>query len=185
MCSVAAMSELSDADLMDRVQADDTDAFEALLERYEARARRVARTTYFGSASTDDVLQDAFLGVWRSRATYRADRGSVSAWVLGVVRLRAIDAWRREARHETRREHRDGAAEDVPDALDIEVAVGERESAAALRAALTRLPDAQRDVIVLAYFGELSATEIASRLSIPLGTVKGRMRLGLDKLRAA
>ena len=185
MRTLQAVSDLTDAELMRRVQADDPIAFEELFERFGARARRVASMTYFGSASSDDVLQEAFLGIWRSRASYRADRGSVSAGVLGVVRLRAIDAWRRDARHDSRRERLEGAAEALPDALDIEAVTGERDHAATLRAALVRLPEAQRGVIVPAYFGELNATEIASELSIPLGTVKGRMRLGLDKLRAA
>ena len=101
---------------------------------------------------------------------------------MGVVRNRAIDAHRRHSRHDTRR-----ADEQYADAQaargSLDESVGERDDAARLRAALARLPDAQRDVITLAYFGELSATEIASELSLPLGTVKGRMRLGLDKLR--
>ena len=162
MRSLRVLSDLSDADLMCRVQADDPAAFEQLFERFGARAHRVASMTYFGPASSDDVLQEAFLGIWRSRASYRADRGSVSAWVLGVVRLRAIDAWRRDARHDSRREYLEGAAESLPDALDVEAVTSERDRAATLRASLVKLPNAQRDVIVLAYFGELSAPEIAS-----------------------
>lgn len=181
----SSAAQLGDAELMVRMQADDASAFEVLFERYRRRAHRVAGATSSGAGSSDDIVQDAFLGVWRGRATYRPELGSVGSWVLGIVRLRSIDAHRREARHTTRRASAEGACDRVSDALDFEVSAGERERAAALRTELGKLPDAQRDVVVLAYFGELSVPEIAARLSLPLGTVKGRMRLGLDKLRAA
>ena len=174
----------ADAALMVRVQDDVPEAFGALYDRFGARALRLASATTRDTARAEDIVQDAFLSVWRSRAGYRPDYGSVGGWIMGVVRNRAIDAHRRHSRHDTRR-----ADEQYADAQaargSLDESVGERDDAARLRAALARLPDAQRDVITLAYFGELSATEIASELSLPLGTVKGRMRLGLDKLRTA
>lgn len=179
------MTELSDAELMIRVQTDDPEAFGVLFDRYGARARHVARAIQRAPASSEDIVQDAFLGVWRSRASYQADRGSVHAWLLGIVRLRAIDAARSTVRHARRRTDDQDSADRVVDRLDVEELVGERDRATGVRAALAKLPEPQRDVIVLAYFGELSASEIAHELSLPLGTVKGRIRLGLERLRGA
>ena len=183
-CPVAT-PELSDEELMVRMQADDVIAFEVLFERYRLRAHRVAGVMTSGVGSPDDVLQDAFLGVWRGRAGYRAELGSVGSWVLAIVRLRSIDAHRRETRHAGKRARAEDATGSLSDSSDIEAVVGERDRAAALRDAIGRLPASQRDVVVLAYFGELSISEIATELSLPLGTVKGRMRLGLTKRRVA
>jgi RNA polymerase sigma-70 factor (ECF subfamily) len=109
-------------------------------------------------------------------------RGSVRAWVMSAVRSRAIDALRTDARHDTRRADEQHAnLEEARDGIDESVVA--RDEAAHLGSVLARLPAAQRDVIALAYFGGMSATEIASEMSLPLGTVKSRMRLGLDKLR--
>lgn len=178
-----AATDLDDDALMVRVQADDAGAFEALFDGFAARAYRVAFGIAKDSTRAEDVVQDAFVSLWRGRANYRSDCGSVIAWTLGIVRNRAIDAQRRERRHDTRRARDDHFHVQVAPGKDIAETVAERDQATQLRTSLTCLPAAQRDVIVLAYFGELSSTEIAGQLSIPLGTVKGRMRLGLQKLR--
>lgn len=167
---------------MRRVQADDTEAFAALYDRFSSRAFWLARASTRDAARVEDIVQEAFLSVWRNRARYQPAYGSVAGWIMGVVRNRAIDVHRTQVRHDTRRadeEHID----DRPAATSVEESIGERDEAARLRAALARLPAAQREVITLAYFGELSTTEIAEELSLPVGTVKSRMRLGLDKLR--
>jgi RNA polymerase sigma-70 factor, ECF subfamily len=166
-----------------RVQADDPDAFEVLFDRFTIRAYRVAYAIAAEGTLAEDIVQDAFLSVWRSRATYRSRQGSVSSWVMGCVRHRAIDSMRRDGRHGKRRADEERIDERLH-ANNIEEMIGERDHAAQLRGVLATLPPAQRDVIVLAYFGELSTTEIANELSLPIGTVKGRMRLGLRKLRS-
>lgn len=180
--SVAAAA-LSDEELMRRVQADDLDAFSALYDRFARRVYSVVHAVARDHARAEDAHQEAFLSIWRSRANFDAGKGSVSAWMLGTARNRAIDSYRHHRRHDERRASDDWAREHAPAPGDVEHGVTERDQAARLRDALSRLPEAQRHVIALAYFGELSATEIADRLSVPLGTVKGRMRLGLEKLR--
>ncbi len=174
-------SQSSDGELMLRLQAGDRDAFAALVARFGARAHRVARGIR-GADHCEDVVQEAFFSVWQSCGRYQAHRGTVASWILGIVRLRAIDAVRSSARHDRRRDDR-SSLESVTDPFDIEQTVEERDHAARLRGALAALPIAQRDAIVLAYYGELSGAEIASELALPLGTVKGRIRIGLEKLR--
>lgn len=171
---------------MRRVQADSPGAFGVLFDRYSAPAFRVAAGIARNASQADDVVQEAFISLWRSRARYDPELGSVGGWVMGTVRNRAIDLLRKQSRHDSRRAGPDQPADDPHAAADaVEQTVAERDGAARLRAALGRLPVAQRDVIALAYFGELSATEIADRLSLPVGTVKGRMRLGLGRLRGS
>jgi RNA polymerase sigma-70 factor (ECF subfamily) len=179
-----AAADEADVQLMERVQADEPEAFGALYDRFGARAFRVAGTTVRDSARAEDIVQEAFLSVWRSRARYQPAYGSVGGWIMGIVRNRAIDAHRSNSRHDRRRASDEDLEERLAATDDLEAVAGERDDAAQLRETLARLPEAQREVIAFAYFGELSASEIARELGIPLGTVKGRMRLGLEKLRA-
>ena len=174
---------LSDRELMAAVIAGDVDSFVDLYDRYCDRAYRVARAVCRDNGRAEEAVQDGFLSVWNSRANYRPQHGTVAAWLLTVVRYRAIDIARRDRQHVSRRasethlEDRAG----VDDPFD---AVATRDDAQRLHAALAMLPDAQAEVITLAFYGQLSHTEIAAHLGLPAGTVKGRMRLGLQKLRA-
>ncbi len=104
---------------------------------------------------------------------------------MGTVRNRAIDSFRRNAPHDSRRAAEDHIDERLQAPGSLEETTGERDQAARLRGVLAQLPVAQREVIALAYFGELSTTELARELALLLGTIKGRMRLGLEKLRTA
>jgi RNA polymerase sigma-70 factor (ECF subfamily) len=169
---------------MRQVQADDPLAFGLLYDRFSARAYRLASGMAQNRGHAEDMVQEAFVSLWRNRARYDPGRGSVTGWVMTAVRHRAIDVLRAQRRHDAHRARADQTADEPATAGDaVEDRVVEREGAARLRSALGALPAAQREVITLAYFGELSATEIADRLSLPVGTVKGRMRLGLTKLR--
>lgn len=173
----------TDDQLMVDVQAGDAVAFGVLYDRFDRRAFGLALSFSRDRLGAEEAVQDAFLAVWRSRALYRPDRGPVAAWLLTVVRHRAIDVARRGAGHAQRRADEqllDGVAS--PGDLAEQAAV--RADASHLHGLLARLPDAQREVVALAYFGQLTHSEIAGRLGVPAGTVKGRMRLALDKLRA-
>jgi RNA polymerase sigma-70 factor (ECF subfamily) len=133
--------------------------------------------------AAEDVVQDAFLSMWRSNARYERSRGSVRTWILGIVHNRAIDALRRNAPHDRRRASDEGIAErfEAPERTEVEVA--RLVEANEVRDALETLPFDQSQVIELAYFGGFTHTEIAEMLDAPIGTVKGRMRLGLQKMR--
>lgn len=184
MRSLAARAgAVDDATLLRRVQTDDTVAFALLYDRFERRAFAVAHGIARDRTRAEDIVQDAFLSLWRECARYDPARGRPAAWILGIVRHRAIDAGRRHRRHDSRRADGDRLEEQQPARDDVEAATIERDQAAGVRAAMAQLPAEQREVIALAYFGELSASEIAAELALPLGTVKGRMRLGLDRLR--
>ena len=182
--TLASHSEVDEAELMRRIQNGDADAFAALYDRLSVPAYRTAIGIAHNRTRAEDVVQDAFLSVWRSRAAYQPERGSVVGWVMGTVRYRAIDSLRRNRRHDDQRASGEHIDEQLHAPGDLERGVAERDEAARLREVLDKLPDAQREVIALAYFGELSTSEIARELTLPLGTVKGRMRLGLNALRS-
>jgi RNA polymerase sigma-70 factor (ECF subfamily) len=131
----------------------------------------------------EDVVQEAFLSLWRSGARYDRDRGSVRTWVLGIVHNRAIDALRRSMVHDRRRASDAGIEERFESGERTDVEVARRDEAREVRTALRSLPAEQSHVIELAYFGGFSHSEIADMLHTPIGTVKGRMRLGLKKMR--
>ena len=172
-----------DGQLMRRIASGSVEAFEELYDRYCARAYRVAWSICHDDGRAEDAVQEGFMSIWRGRTAYQPGRGTVAAWLLTAVRYRAIDVARRDHKHSARR-----ASEDTLDAHPASGSIGEqtvtRDEADRLRYLLAQLPDAQREVITLAYYGQLSHTEIATALELPTGTIKGRMRLGLQKLRA-
>ncbi len=170
---------------MVRVQAEDTSAFGALFDRYHVRALGVARAVCGDRGRSEDAVQEGFLTMWRSRATFRSARGSFGGWAMTIVRHRAIDAIRAErasTRPESTTTERQAPIES-PDSVERDAIAS--ADAQGLRAALGELPAAQAEVIVLAFYGQLSHSEISEQLNLPPGTVKGRMRLGLEKLRLA
>ncbi len=170
---------------MTLVQEGEPRAFEVIFDRHSAAAFSLAYRMCGRRAMAEDVVQDAFLSLWRSGARYDRRRGSVRTWVLGVVHNRAIDAFRRGVVRESRNVPDDGIAERLLGAERTEVEVARRDEARQVRQALDDLPAEQRQVIELAYFGGFTHTQISEMLTIPAGTVKGRMRLGLTKLRMA
>jgi len=167
---------------MRRIQRDDTAALGALYTRYAVRAYSLARAVCHRADVAEDVVQDAFISIWRSRATYRAADGDVAGWVMSVVRHRAIDAVRRHHVRDRWYDDPENAREQAS-GEDIADDATAADEARRLRALLALLPSAQRDVVVLAYYGELTHVEIAAHLNLPLSTVKGRMRLALERLR--
>lgn len=183
MASSPNGSRPSDQTLMARTQDGDCEAFAQLYDRHAVRAFRVAQAICGDPGRAEDAVQEGFLAIWNSRTQFHAANGSFQAWAMKIVKNRAIDSYRAAAARppiqasESPTEAPDAASGSVQDQV---VARSESE---ALLTSLRELPDAQAEVIVLAFFGELSHSEIAAQLDLPAGTVKGRMRLGLEKLR--
>jgi RNA polymerase sigma-70 factor, ECF subfamily len=179
------LRSLADEDVMQLVRRGDARAFEVIYERHSSAAFSLAYRMMGTRSGAEDVTQDAFLSMWRSGARYDQARGSVRTWVLGIVHHRAIDALRRSTVHDRRRAGDEGIEErfEARERTDVEAA--RREEAASVRQALQTLPADQCQVIELAYFGGFTHTEIADMLEAPVGTIKGRMRLGLKKMRAS
>ena len=175
---------LADEELMPLIGEQDPDAFEVFYDRHGGVAYSLAYRIVGERGAAEDVTQEAFISIWRSGARYDAARGSVRSWMLGIVRNRAIDALRSKAGRAPKLDFDDEAILEHRAAAELtEAEALRRETASELRGALEELPGEQSKVIELAYFGGFSHSEIATMLEVPLGTVKGRMRLGLEKIR--
>jgi RNA polymerase sigma-70 factor (ECF subfamily) len=172
----------SDDALMRRVKHDDTDAFRVIYERNAASAYGAALAITRSSRLAEEAVQEAFLTLWRARASYSPKRGSVTGWLLTIVRSRALDAMRRAVRRERPWEPLD--EHDVADAalVGADEQALRHEERRVVRAAITQLPVEQAIVVGLAYYAGLSQREIAAHLNVPLGTVKGRTRLAFRRL---
>jgi RNA polymerase sigma-70 factor (ECF subfamily) len=177
------LRRLADEELMALVAGNDPDAYEIVLERHADAAFSLAYRICGRRALAEDIVQDALLAVWRSGGRYDRTRGSVRTWTLGIVHNRAVDALRRSGVHERRRATDEGIEETVEAAQRTDTQAIENSTSLEIRGAIDELPNEQRRVIELAYFGGFTHAEIASMLDAPIGTVKGRMRLGLHKLR--
>jgi RNA polymerase sigma-70 factor (ECF subfamily) len=166
------------------IERKDALAFEVLYDRHGGAAYSLAHRIVGDAQIAEDVTQEAFISIWRAGGKFDAARGSVRSWALGIVRNRAIDSLRRQAGKAPKLDLDDDLvlesqpADELTDAEAIR-----RETARRVRGALVALPSEQSEVIGLAYFGGFTHAEIAKMLSMPLGTVKGRMRLGLEKIR--
>jgi RNA polymerase sigma-70 factor (ECF subfamily) len=177
------LRRLADEELMERVAGNDADAFEVVLERHADAAFALAYRICGRRPAAEDIAQEAFLAVWRSGARYDRARGSVRTWTLGIVHNRAVDSLRRSSVHERRRVTDEGIEDTLEAPERTESQAMEKATSREIRGALGELPSEQRKVIELAYFGGFTHVEIASMIGTPVGTVKGRMRLGLRKLR--
>jgi RNA polymerase sigma-70 factor (ECF subfamily) len=166
-----------------RVQAGERLALGELYDRFTMRAFRTAMAVCHDPECANDAVQDAFVSMWASRATYQPTRGSVVGWAMSIVRHRAIHLARLRSLA-AKREAGAGWLELQPAPDDVPSDFAVRAEVEQLAKMLARLPQAQREVIKLGFFNGLTHQEIAQRLALPPGTVKGRMRLGLTKLRA-
>jgi RNA polymerase sigma-70 factor (ECF subfamily) len=175
---------LADEELMPLIGDKDPEAFEVFYDRHGGVAYSLAYRILGERSAAEDCTQEAFISIWRSGARFDRTRGSVRSWTLSIVRNRAIDALRSKAGKAPKLTFDDDAIlESQPSAELTETEAMRHETATEVRGAIEQLPGDQSKVIELAYFGGFSQSEIAGMLNVPLGTVKGRMRLGLEKIR--
>jgi RNA polymerase sigma-70 factor, ECF subfamily len=179
----AQLRALTDEALMERVDQADAVAFEVIFDRHGGAAFSLAYRMCGRRSAAEDIVQETFLSLWRRGGRYERARGSVRSWVLGAVHNKAIDSFRHQAATAAHDVSDDETLVELegPDRTDAEVE--RRDQAGQIRSAVRRLPTEQRRVIELAYFGGFTHSQIADMLELPAGTVKGRMRLGLVKLR--
>ena len=172
----------ADEDLMPLVEVGDAEAFAALYDRHGRIAYSLAYRMVGDKQEAEDVVQEAFVKVWRSAGGYRVGRASVRTWILSIVRNRGIDQIRSHAR---RGKMHDKVEASAPTSEPSEAFAETWKNAQQeqVREALNTLPHEQLKILELAYFSGYTHAEIAERLELPLGTVKGRMRLGLQKIR--
>jgi RNA polymerase sigma-70 factor (ECF subfamily) len=176
---------LQDGQLVELVAERDAGALEALYDRYGKASYSLARRIVADEALAQDVVQEVFLSLWRDASRFDAGRGTVATYLLSMTHHRSVDVVRREE-NLRRRRTRDEALDLQPDpkpGVEADVLAAERRGE--VRAALGRLPDAQREALLLAYFGGYTQREVASLVGVPLGTVKTRMAAGMRKLRDA
>ena len=174
-------AHLSDEALVALVARGDEAALGELYDRVSRVAYGLALRVLRDERYAEDAVQEAFLQVWRSAASFRADRAKASTWILTLVHRRAVDLVRREERR---------SADPITDDTPLPAAEERTDEAAWLRferervqQALGQLPDVQREALELAYYGGFSQSELAERLGVPLGTIKSRMFAGLARLR--
>lgn len=179
---VADPGAVDDDQVMADLKAGSVSAFAVLYDRYYDRAYRVAQAVCRDDGRAEEAVQEAFISIWKTRTSYEMQAGKVAPWVLTVARYRAIDVTRRNGLHAGHRASDDNL-HTVRAASGVAEQVVARAEAREVRSLLARLPEVQREVITLAFYGELTHSEIAEHLGLPAGTVKGRMRLGLQRLR--
>jgi RNA polymerase sigma-70 factor (ECF subfamily) len=168
---------------MSLVPSGDAEAFAVLYDRHSRVAYSLAYRMMGERQAAEDLLQDAFLEIWRGAATYRAERGSLRTWILSIVHNRGVDQLRSLS---SRRRTQEKVEAEAPTSQPSEAFAeswrnSQREQ---VRAAMSTLPPEQLKILELAYFSGYTHVEIADMLALPLGTVKSRMRLGLKKIRA-
>jgi RNA polymerase sigma-70 factor (ECF subfamily) len=173
---------LADEDLISLVQTNDAEAFAVLYDRHSRTAYSLAYRMMGERQAAEDLAQDAFLKLWRAAGSYRAERGSVRTWLLSIVHNRGIDQLRSSASRRRTQEKVEASAPRVQpsEAFAQSWRNAQREQ---VREALKSLPEEQLKVLELGYFSGYTHVEIAELLDLPLGTVKGRMRLGLKKIK--
>jgi RNA polymerase sigma-70 factor (ECF subfamily) len=173
---------LADEDLISLVETGDAEASATLYDRHSRAAYSLAYRMMGERQAAEDLAQDAFIKVWRGAASYRAGRGSVRTWILSIVHNRGIDQLRS---HASRRRTQDRIEASAPRSQPSEAftETWKNSQRDQVRKALNTLPQEQLKILELAYFSGYTHVEIAELQDLPLGTVKGRMRLGLKKLR--
>ncbi len=172
----------SDDELMASIQRRDVSALEQLYDRHRVLAYSLAMRTLGNQGDAEDVVQEAFLNLWRAAGTFRPERSSPRSWLLTIVHNRCIDKLRGRQTRPRSVELEEGM--NVADGADVWREVSDNLTGDHVREALQQLPNEQRETIELAYFKGYTHIQIAQLMQVPLGTVKGRMRIGLHKLKS-
>lgn len=175
---------LPDQDLVARIAQGDREALGLIYDRYARVIYSVSFRLLGDRGAAEEITQDVFLSLWLRAGTYQTDKGKFSTWLFSIAHNRAVDALRRRRREGTPTPidtpDMERIAANGPDPAQQSAIMTDRRL---VQQALVKLPDPQREVLVMAYYQGLTQVEIANRLSAPLGTVKTRMRLGLLKLK--
>jgi RNA polymerase sigma-70 factor (ECF subfamily) len=179
---LSADSQNSPVYLIRQTANQDREAFSQLYDRFSSLVYTLAMRMLRISSDAEDLLQEVFVQVWHQANRYSEERGSPEAWIVNIARSRAIDKLRSIRRMERSFVLTDDPAK-AESSDNVESSAAESETKLTMNSALANLPDAQRKVLELAYFDGLSQSEIADRLKEPLGTVKTRMRSGIQRLR--
>jgi RNA polymerase sigma factor (sigma-70 family) len=181
----ADLGDARDRELVNRIRRGDPEAFRGLFRRYAPTAQALAQRVVRRPFLAEETVQEAFLALWRNPGGYDPERGSVRAWLMSTVHNRAVDLVRREEAQ--RRRVAESAPEPSPadPGASVVEEIGLSQDRTAVREALQHIPDEQRQVIELMYYGGRSQSQIAQELGLPLGTVKSRTLLGMRRLRTA
>jgi RNA polymerase sigma factor (sigma-70 family) len=181
------ISEARDRDLVRRVRDRDEEAFRGLFARYAPTAKALALRVVRQSHLAEEIVQEAFMAVWRNPDAYDDGRGSVRSWLMGMVHHRAVDLVRREEAYRRRAEDSipEAKQEQVDHAEEVTERVALPQERRIVREALDELPQEQRAVLEMMYFDGLSQSQIAQKTGLPLGTVKSRTLLGMRRMRTA
>ena len=176
---------LEDQELLVRIAAGEKDALEAIYERYSSAVYSLARYMIRSEAVAEEATQDVFLNIWLKASSYNSSRGQPKTWIMSVAHHKIIDVIRSRRRADAISDPKEYETLDLLPSGQIgtDALVERNLEAERVRGALEKLPAAQQEVVKLAYFNGLSQSEIAARLGQPLGTVKTRARLALQKLR--
>ena len=181
------LSGAHDRDLIERLRDGDEEAFRELFHRYAGSAKALAQRVVRRPHLAEEIVQEAFMSVWKDPGAFDDERGSVRSWLMGTVHHRAVDLVRREEAHRRRAEAAipETIEEQADHAEQVVQQLSEPEERRIVRTALAELPTEQRTVLEMMYFDGLSQSQIAQRTSIPLGTVKSRTLLGMRRMRDA
>ncbi len=179
------MTAFSDSELLGKIKQQDAEAFSTLYDRYASRLYGLALKILTNPSLAEDVIQEVFLTVWEKAEQFERMRGGALAWLMALCRNRSIDKLRAQERSRKKITPMPDDLEKLP-SLDGEMIfakIGVEEGVRAITQAMQQVPDDQRQLIEMAYFREMSQSEIARETQLPLGTVKTRIRSGMKKVR--
>ena len=171
----------SDASLVARIAVGDERALQMIYERYSPLVYGLSRRVTASTAHAEEITQEVFVYLWQNPDRFDAERGTLRAFLGAVAHRRSVDEVRRNTRRVAREDRIGGDATNL-DMIEISDGVERSQTAERVRAAVSSLPEQQREAVLLAYFGGFTFRQVAEQLGIPEGTAKSRLRLGLSKL---